>query len=129
MRITRLLFVAFLMLAVPLQGALAVSAGQCMALEHHDAPADHGAGAHDHDANAHEHDANAHDHEAAGHDDGESRGSHCGPCVACCASAAMASSYESVFLPQGPTASIEGAAPPSFTGSPPDSLERPPLSS
>jgi hypothetical protein len=122
MTLSRLLFVALLSLLVPLQGALAVSAGQCMALEHHDAPADH-------DANAHDHEASAHDHAAAGHDDGEAKGSHCGPCVACCASAAMAASYESVSLPEAPTASIEGAAPPSFTGSPPDSLERPPLSS
>jgi hypothetical protein len=114
MKIARLFFVAFLMLAVPLQGALAVSAGQCMALEHHDAPSGHDAGAHDHGA-------------AAGHDDGEAKGSHCGPCVACCASAAIASSAP-VVLQEFSAEHVVGVPQSRVPVSPPGRLFRPPLS-
>ena len=79
----RLLVAFALALAIPLQGAAAVTAGICMAIGHHDAagaPAPHDHGAEDgHHA----------DHSMPG-DDGGSDSAHCAPCVACCAAASIA---------------------------------------
>ena len=111
MKFIRLFLAAVLMLAVPFQGVLAVTSGQCMALEHHAGAAADG---HDHDSN---HDSN--------HDD-QASNPHCGPCVACCAAAAIVS-FESISLPEAPTASVVGASPLPFTGIQPDTLDRPPL--
>ena len=111
--IFRILAVALLALAIPLQGVAAVTAGQCMALEHHDA-----GDAHDHAAHADG------DDQAVHHDD--SKTSHCGPCAACCASATMSgpaalpilsSATESeYFFSQFPPLGIQ-----------PEGLDRPPL--
>ena len=80
MQTLRLLVSVALLLAVPAQGIAAVTGSVCMALGDHGAPAlDAGHG------EAHE---NGPDHDT-GHDDGSSQ-SHCGPCVACCASSAIA---------------------------------------
>ena len=107
MRFFRLFLAAVLMLAVPFQGVLAVTSGQCMALEHHAGAADDG---HHNDGDQDEHASN----------------SHCGPCVACCASAAIVS-FEGVSRPETSTVSVAGVLPPSFAGIQPDTLDRPPL--
>jgi len=75
-RLFRILAVALLVLAVPLHGIAAVTAGQCMTLGHH-----HDAGGHDHDPHGHDGD-HGKDH--------SKKSSHCGPCAACCASASIA---------------------------------------
>jgi hypothetical protein len=78
-KLLRVVLVVLIALAVPLQGALAVGTAQCLALEHHEAAGhDHSHGDHDHDSSSQDH------HGPASH-------SHCGPCVACCASASIAS--------------------------------------
>jgi hypothetical protein len=92
---TRLLLLLMVAVAVPVHGALAITVGQCRALEHtggdsggHEA-AGHGA------ATADSHDHQQHTHPASGSesladsDDPASSESHCGPCSACCASAAI----------------------------------------
>jgi hypothetical protein len=118
-------------LAVPIQGMAAVTAGQCMALGHHQ-----GAGAHDSESRAqdghdgHDHAAHSHSHSEAGSkadgDESGANGAHCGPCTACCASASIA----------GPAAlsivSSPSNAPYVFLQFPPlgvqpDGLDRPPL--
>jgi len=70
LRFGRWLVVIALALGVPLQGFAAVTAGLCMALEHHDA------------------------RHVAAHDPGHA---HCAPCVACCVAAAI-SSFTPVVL-------------------------------
>jgi len=50
MKAVRFLLIVMLALAVPFQGALAVSAGQCVAIEHHDGNAGDGL---DHAQNSH----------------------------------------------------------------------------
>src|SRR5688572_2234174 len=89
-RIYRIVVAALLALVIPIQGIGAITAGQCMTLEHHNGASSANDG--------HEHDA--HDH--ASHSDGDAAdshaqadtdaptGSHCGPCTACCASATIA---------------------------------------
>ena len=97
----RILVVALLALAVPVQGFAAVAAVQCMALGHH---SDGGA----QDGHDHGHDGvDGHDHAAHSHADkggaeqakegGEP--SHCGPCTACCASASISGASVLGFLP------------------------------
>lgn len=126
--LARLLIIVLVALAVPVQGALAVTAGQCMALtqetggghEHHGhgQAADHSAGSsHSH---ADEADGNAADAEGA------SNGQHCGPCTACCASASIADSGALPLL------SAASDAPYLFSQFPPigvqpDGVDRPPL--
>jgi hypothetical protein len=80
LKLVRLLIVALLALAVPFQGALAVSTAQCTALEHHP----DGSHPHSHDGSDHA------DHSDADGSAGDSNGSHCGPCTACCASVSIA---------------------------------------
>lgn len=84
--LARVLVVVLVALAVPLQGALAVTGGQCMALEHHDgAPGGHDYASHSHAVDSHAGDAGTAHGQA---DDGAGTG-HCGPCTACCASASI----------------------------------------
>lgn len=79
---SRILALALLVLAIPVQGMASIVAGQCMTFGHHP-----DAGAQDH---AHEHgDADHHDHGAQAQPEGD-KSAHCGPCAACCASATMA---------------------------------------
>lgn len=110
----RLILIAVVALLVPAQGALAVAAGQCMALEHHEMPAGG-------------HDAPAHDgHDMPDHGDAPAKSAHCGPCAACCASTAMAAGVPLVI----PAFAAEHA--PSYQlllqpGIAPDSHFRPPL--
>ena len=121
----RLLVVLVIALTVPVQGVAAVSAGLCMAL------GDDGAGtaaAHDHGTLAHGHDSDA----AANHDGGAGKdkspqnNAHCPPCVSCCAAAAIAS-FPAIFLLEQSAASVPAALPASFSGVPPEKLDRPPL--
>jgi hypothetical protein len=125
-RLSRILIALALALAVPIQGAVAATAGLCMALGHHDAGT---AASHDH---ATDHGArHAHgDESGAGHghevSDNSPSGAHCPPCVACCAAAAI-SSFPQIFIPESPTASVIAAPGLSFSGVQPERLDRPPL--
>lgn len=120
---TRLLLAWLVMLAVPVQGFAAISAGTCMALGHHEvlAEAVHGPDA------AHGSHADAatggHVHDAP---DGDAADAHCGPCVACCAAAAIpiASSLFSPIVSLGAVEAFIAAPPPEFLS---ELLHRPPL--
>lgn len=104
-------------LVVPLQGMAALAASQCMAFNHHDAPA-------------------LHHHAAAGEDHGshgdpeqkaEDKASHCAPCAACCASASLAAPPVQTVGADAPHARIESLHATFAPGLPPDELDRPPL--
>jgi len=123
-KLARLILIALLALVVPFQGAVAVSAGQCMALGHHQGATDHeGQDGHDHGAHSHADEAPA---KAAADGEGDAAGAHCGPCAACCASASIAGSA-GLSIP-----SSHFHAPYSFAQFPPlgvqpDGVDRPPL--
>lgn len=123
----RLLAVLLLALTIPLQGMAAVTAGQCMALAHHQ-----DGGGHDNHGQAPD-GANSDDHAAPSHSgDGTKQGdegaksSHCGPCTACCASASIAGPAALSILssPSNAKHSFAQQPPP---GIQPDGLDRPPL--
>jgi hypothetical protein len=114
-KLFRLAIVLAVALAVPLQGAAAVSAAQCMALGHHDmagghdhAPADHGV------HEQHEHKSHA-----------PATGAHCGPSAACCATAAISFFIPVAIAIRGVESPI-AALPSSLAGLQPDQLDRPP---
>jgi hypothetical protein len=126
LRLSRILIVLTLALAVPIQGVAAVTAGLCMALGHH------GSGmvaSHDHATDHSGPHANAddsnvdHGHEISVNSSGNP---HCPPCVACCAAAAI-SSFPQIFIPELPTASVFAAPMLAFSGIQPERLDRPPL--
>jgi hypothetical protein len=110
---TRLVCVIALALLLPLQGLAAATTGMCLALGHHA-----GAAEHSHDGNA----AEPHIHDEAP----SSTAAHCGPCVACCAAAAISISV-AIAPGEGRTGDVNAPAPPSFSGIPPKTLDRPPL--
>jgi hypothetical protein len=113
-RLIRTLVAVAMALLVPLHGMAAVDVGLCMELGHHGEPAaaaDHGS-TDDH--------GSSHGNESAG------GGAHCSPCVACCAAAAI-SSFRPVLMPEHSALSVIGAVPLSFSGIPPETLDRPPL--
>lgn len=118
MKLVRLMLALVLMAAVPLQGLAAVTAGLCMAFGHHDSTAALG---HDH-----HHAGAGGDHRHADESNDPAKPPHCGPCVACCAAASIASPISvtaaadadaAVYLPPGL----------SSPGLLPQRLERPPL--
>jgi hypothetical protein len=116
-RFSRLLAIA-IALVLPLQGMAAVTAGVCMALHHHDVAA----GATDHHGDHHAQGATDQDHKS-----GPTPGkTHCGPCVACCATASISSALQ-IFLPE-PRAMdaivVQWLSPEGYQ---PDGLFRPPL--
>jgi hypothetical protein len=117
----RILAVALLALAVPLQGMASVVAGQCMAYGHHQ-----GAGGQDHEHHAHDDGADAHDHGTQKVAD-EGHSGHCGPCTACCASASIAAPSLPSLLPSASNTKyvLSQLAPP---GVEPQRFDRPPLS-
>jgi ABC-type Zn2+ transport system substrate-binding protein/surface adhesin len=124
----RFLAVVLLALAVPLQGMAAVTAGQCMALGHHQDGAgqeNHGHG--QNGADGHDHASHSHSDEGgAKHGDEGGNNPHCGPCTACCASASIAGSV-GLSIPSSPTnAKYVFSQLPPF-GFQPDGLDRPPL--
>jgi len=106
MKAARFLLMTMLVLAVPFQGVLAVSSGQCMALDHHGAAS---SDSHDH-GDSHS-DGDGHDH---------AQNSHCAPSVAI--SAAV-----QVLVPEARAESAVAALPSSFSGVLPQTLDRPPL--
>ena len=110
----RVLIAVAIALAVPLQGLAAASAGLCMALGHHEAPAMDDHGSHDHGA----------EHVQDASDDADS--AHCAPCVACCAAAAISPSNPVVIANTAPLAA-RALAPPEISGAQLDLLDRPPL--
>lgn len=110
----RILIAVAIALAVPLQGLAAASAGVCMALGHHEAPAVDDHAGHDHGMD--------HGQEAA--DDAEA--AHCAPCVACCAAAAISPSH-AVMIAKAVLSPSRPLVPPSVSRAQPDSLDRPPL--
>lgn len=109
----RLLIVALVALAVPLQGMAAVAAGQCMALGHH------------HDASPA--DGHAHDDHADGHDDGGGKSSHCGPCAACCAGSASIAAAAILLIVTAPSSAKQDLSQLPPRGVQLDRLDRPPL--
>ena len=114
----RILAVALLILAIPVQGLAAVSAGMCMAMGGHDGH--HSTSAHDHgDASV------AHDHEHAASQDQQSN-AHCPPCASCCATAAIAPTTGTV-LPEAPLVAAIATAQYWIAGVLPRNLDRPPL--
>ena len=117
-RIVRVLALGLLALVVPAQGAATIVAGQCLAFGHHQ---DAGGGDHGHAQDG----AEEHDH-AATQDDQGGAGAHCGPCVACCASASIAGSAALPLLPAAAdTKYLFSPFPP--LGVQPHGLDRPPL--
>jgi hypothetical protein len=117
MQTLRLLISVALLLAVPAQGIAAVTGSLCMALGGHGAPAVDGAHAEEPHGNGHDHDSS--------HDDGSSQ-SHCGPCVACCASAAIAG-VPGAILPAGIASAPLADSLPAPETLRQRKLERPPL--
>lgn len=117
MRLTRLLVVV-VAIVLPLQGMASVTAGQCMALGHHQ------------DAGV----TNAHDHAPGEADADHSHGApedtgnaHCGPCMSCCASASMAAAVGAALVSSRYDAEyLFSPLPP--LGVEPDGVYRPPLS-
>lgn len=121
----RLLVAFALALAIPLQGAAAVTAGICMAIGHHDAagtPAQHDHGAKDGHGVKDGHPA---DHSMPG-DEGGSDSAHCAPCVACCAAASIAPATQVFMLQDSPAAAV-AAVQYLHPGFLPEKLDRPPL--
>jgi hypothetical protein len=114
-KLLRFVILLTVSLAVPLQGAAAVSAAQCMALGHHDTAAGH-----DHSLAGHDIDGK-HDHKSHA----PAGGAHCGPCAACCTTAAI-SFFVPVPIGAQAAESPVGALPSSLAGVQPDQLDRPP---
>jgi len=121
----RFLVVTLLAVMIPLQGAAAVAAGQCMSLgHHHDASPGH---SHDSD-DSHDHAGHSHADDGMAQDgDERSQNAHCGPCAACCASASIAGPARLSILstPSSAKHVFSQFTPPSVQL---DALDRPPLS-
>ena len=129
LRLIRLLAIA-IALSVPIQGMAVITAGQCMALGHHEvapgqdshAQAEDGQDGHDHAAHSHSDEAGSN----TDADEADGKGAHCGPCTACCASASIAGPA-GLSIPSSPSnaAYVFSQFPP--LGVQPDGLDRPPL--
>lgn len=122
-RIARLLTILVTALAVPLQGAAAVSAAQCVVLGHQGMAdgqlLDHSGGGHESALHGH---SSGHSHPG----DGTKRGGqHRGPCVGCCASVSIAASIAVVPL-LVPAVAVAEISYRSYLSAPPDQLDRPP---
>src|SRR5258708_34211034 len=105
----RVVLAALLAIAVPFQGALAVSVSQCMALEHHA------------DSSMHEHDG----HQPSDSHHGKDAGSHCGSCAACCTATAIAGAEQIADRLSSQGALVAQPALP-LLGDLPARLDRPP---
>lgn len=116
-RLKRLLLIFVVALAVPLQGTAAIAAGICMPFGHHDAPA----------AQAHDYAQQGGVADSQGAADTDQGGAHCGPCVACCGTAAsIAPAFDlSASVPTGARVEAHPAAEPARMLS--GVLDRPPL--
>jgi hypothetical protein len=130
-KLVRFLLAAILALAVPLQGALAVTAGQCMALGHHQSAAAQQSHGEARDGDGHAAHSHSESHQgvsddAQGGDQSAADGAHCGPCTACCASASIAGPGAQSLVPSPFHAPyLFSQFPP--LGVQPDGLYRPPL--
>ena len=125
----RILAIALLAVALPLQGLAGVVSAQCMVIGHH---TDAGLAGHTHveggKADSHDHAGHSHGEEDAAEQSTDgTKASHCGPCTACCTSASIASAAALVILPSlSPTLYVfSQLAPPAVE---PDGVDRPPLS-
>jgi hypothetical protein len=100
--VLKALLVFLLAVMIPLQGLAAVSAGECMALEHHQHAGHEG----------HSHDGDGHGHKHASHE--------------CCASACIVSwnAFATPEAPSQPQYFVSQSPPP---GVQPDGVYRPPL--
>jgi hypothetical protein len=119
----RVLALALLVLAVPLQGMATVAAGQCMALGHHQ-DAGHSGHAPD-DGDGHDHDAPSHA-DGGKHSEEDGTTAHCSPCTACCASASIAQPTVVSIMNAPATTQYAFSQFPSI-GVEPDAVYRPPL--
>ena len=128
-KLIRVLVAVLVALVVPLQGAAAVAAGQCMALGHHqeggpDQPhvhdgSDDAAGVHEHSGQT------AVDTAVEGSEEG-AKNPHCGPCAACCSSVSIAGNPSLPILgAPANTKYLLSQSP--LRGSELRSIERPPL--
>ncbi len=128
-------FIRLIALAVaivlPVQGMATVMAKQCMALGHHQGAEAHEVHGQAQDSLDDHHDAgpsHSHSDEAGNQagDEGSGKGSHCGPCTGCCASASIAGPA-GVSIPSSPSDApdVFSQLPP--LGIQPDGLYRPPL--
>lgn len=123
-RIAKFFLTFAVVLAVPLQGAAAVYAAQCMVLSYHEMTDEQALDQAQAAQEVTEHDEmTGHGHQEGGSTQGSH---HCGPCVGCCASVSIAPSI--AFLPApAPHAAVVEV---SFSPHPsvlPDQLDRPPL--
>jgi hypothetical protein len=109
----RLFVTLALLVAVPMQGIAAVAGSLCMAFGETPQQAHHDDAA-----------GSSHDH-GSGDDDGASH-SHCGPCVACCATTAIAGGV-SLPLPAAVASTPQAASLPAPGTLRRDKLDRPPL--
>jgi hypothetical protein len=114
----RFLAVVVLAFAIPVQGMAAVTAGQCMAVGHHEDAAGHENHAHD--------GAVGHDQDSHSHADESGTQAHCDPCAACCASASIAGRVCISILPS-PSDTTYVFSQFSPLGVQPDGFDRPPL--
>jgi hypothetical protein len=125
--ILRLLAVALLSLAVPVQGMASVVAGQCMAFGHHQ---DGGSQDHGHaqdGADGHDHAGHSHsDDGGAKQSDDPGKTAHCGPCAACCASASIAGAV-GLSIPSSATHAEYAFTQLPPPGVQPGGFDRPPL--
>lgn len=123
------LLTALLVIAVPVQGIAAMSAGICRALEHHGvatAPAAERAAPHEAHT-GHSGDGASQEHDAAVADDGSpGLSSHCGDCAACGAWATI-TSIDYLSTPDAPRDTVRVHPPDSLAGFLLDGLDRPPL--
>jgi hypothetical protein len=126
LRLIRLLAIA-IALAVPIQGMAGITAGQCMALGHHQDTSGHDSHAQDGQAGP-DHAAHSHSDEAgkADNEGGDGSAAHCGPCTACCASASI-TGPAGISIPSSLSNAeyVFSQFPP--LGVQPDGLDRPPL--
>ena len=85
-------FALAMALVVPVQGMAAVTAGICMSLGHHEPiVVDHAHTQHADQQDGHDHAMHSHSDAAAG--EAAEGKAHCGPCMACCASASIAAPF------------------------------------
>jgi hypothetical protein len=120
-KLVRFLLIALIALAVPMQGALAVGTAQCLALEHHQpGTADDQNHGHDHSAGHQHQDSSVDEH------DGQASHTHCGPCVACCASVSIAAA-QPLPLRTAPAFAVDVLPKLLPAGDLPGGLYRPPL--
>ena len=117
-KLPRLLIAFALVLAIPAQAVAAAGGDLCMAFGHHEAGMQV-----DQDQDA----AVGHHHDEGGKGANGSHDAHCPPCASCCATTAAVAAFPFFVLPEQAGSWIPAARSVSFSGVPPERLERPPL--